>query len=52
MVPGQVECARQEFKISRDTFADRMRFISPQLDDEAVGVLQAEFEAEAAARGE
>ena len=50
LIPGQLECLRQEFGISAETFAEKARMIAPSLDDEAVGILHDEFTAEAAAR--
>jgi len=50
LTPGQWECVKQEYRISPSTFSDKVKLIVPSIADEDVGVLVAEFEAEAAAR--
>ena len=50
MPPGVVECLRQEYRISSETFSEKAKVINPNLDDDAVGILHDEFAAEAAAR--
>ena len=47
LTPGQFECVKQEFRISPSTFSEKVRLVVPNIADEDVAVLQAEFEAAA-----